>query len=107
TKDVPALVLGAAFAGSDSAHNLRAILRARFGMKCAFPPGQSLNDHPRRFIYQNAHRFFSTLKLCHPQTPVVPQPVANPQTLVILSEAASIRSRIGRVVEGSAFLKPR
>ena len=54
-EDRPAFVRGASLAGSHSADDLRAIFRAGLGVECAFPPGQSLHDHPRRFINQNAH----------------------------------------------------
>ena len=62
-EDRPAFVRGAALAGRDSADNLGPILRASLGVKCAFPPGQALHDHPRRFINQNAHGFLCSFAL--------------------------------------------
>ncbi len=55
-KDGPSLVSGATLAGSHSPNDLGSVLRAGFGMESAFPPGQSLHDNSRRFIYKNAHK---------------------------------------------------
>ena len=58
-EDRPAFVRRASLARSHSADDLRSIFRTRLGVKRAFPPGQPLHNHPRRFIYQNAHEFVS------------------------------------------------
>ena len=65
-EDRPALVRRASLARGYAPDNLRPIFRARPGMECAFPPGQPLHNHPRRFIYQNAHSSLLSTR-CHPE----------------------------------------
>jgi len=46
---------GTAFARRDSANNIRSVSSAGLGVKRAFTSGNSLDDQPRGFIYQNRH----------------------------------------------------
>ena len=68
----PAFVGGTAFAGRNSADNLRAVLRTSLGVKCAFASRQSLHDHAGRFVYKNTHQFVSALKTLNPERSSIP-----------------------------------
>src|SRR5688572_8231785 len=54
-EDGPAFVGGASLARRHSPDDLGAVLLAGLGVEGAFASGQSLHDHFRTFIYENAH----------------------------------------------------
>ena len=57
-EDRKPFVRGTALAGSDPAHDLRPILRARLRVKRPFAAGETLHDYACRFIYENAQALF-------------------------------------------------
>ena len=56
-KHVEPFVLRAAFPGGDAADNLRAIFDSLKCVERTFPPGETLHNQPRIFVYKYTHIF--------------------------------------------------